>query len=149
MVRSRTTVKPGLLLQPYVLAQLAGTLVEGVIAGSEVQGGEYAVTSWLNVVGRATPKELAGDLGLAPTTLSAIIDRLVRKSQVRRVPNPEDGRSYLLELTARGTTTNARNAARFERVIARVREHLDADEDATLEALRTLESALRRALAET
>jgi DNA-binding MarR family transcriptional regulator len=148
MVRSRTTVKPGLLLQPYVLAQLAGTLVEAVIEGSDVQGGEYAVASWLNVVGRATPTALARDLGLAPTTLSAIIDRLVRKSQVRRVPNPDDGRSYLLELTARGKATNARNGARFARVIERVRAHLDADEEATLEALRTLESALRLTLAE-
>jgi DNA-binding MarR family transcriptional regulator len=137
-----------LLLQPYVLAQLAGTIVEGVIEGSDVQGGEYALASWLNVVGRATPKELARDLGLAPTTLSAIIDRLVRKKQVRRVPNPDDGRSYLLELTARGKATNARNGARFATVIERVRANLDADEEATLEALRTLESALRRTLAE-
>src|SRR4051794_17594704 len=101
MVRSRSTVKvqPGLLLQPLVLSQLAGRLVEDVIAGSDVVGVEYAVASWLGVCDRATPSELARDLGMAPTTLSAVIDRLARKGHVRRRPNPDDGRSYLLELT--------------------------------------------------
>ena len=148
MVRSRTTVKPGLLLQPYVLAQLSGILVEGITQGSDVQGGEYAVASWLGVTVQATPSELARDLGLAPTTLSAIIDRLVRKGQVRRIANPSDRRSYLLELTARGKATNTRNAARFAAAIKRVRTHLDADEEETLAALRALEEALRRAIEE-
>lgn len=146
MVRARTTVKPGLLLQPVVLSQLAGRLVDEVIAGSEVVGVEFAVASWLGVRERATPTELSRDLGMAPTTLSAVIDRLVRKGQVRRVPNPDDGRSYLLQLTARGKATNARNGARFGAVIARVRAELERDEEDVLETMRALEAALRRAL---
>ena len=146
MVRSRTTVKPGLLLQPVVLSQLAGRLVEEAIADSEVAGVEFAVASWLGVRGQATPKDLSRDLGMAPTTLSAVIDRLVRKGQVRRRPNPDDGRSYLLELTAKGKATNARNGARFAEVIGRVRTELAADEEDVLETMRVLEEALRRAL---
>ena len=146
MVRSRTTVKPGLLLQPVVLSQLAGRLVEEAIAGSEVAGVEFAVASWLGVRGQATPTELARDLGMAPTTLSAVIDRLLKKGQVRKRPNPDDGRSYLLELTARGKATNARNGARFAEVIGRVRAELAAEEEHVLETMRVLEDALRRAL---
>ena len=102
MIRNRTTVKPGLFLQPFVVSQLSGTLIEQIVEGSEVTASEYAVTSWLNVVGSATPGELSRELGMSPTTLSAMIERLVRKKQVRRVRHPEDGRSYVLEPTAQG-----------------------------------------------
>jgi DNA-binding MarR family transcriptional regulator len=146
MVRSRTTVKPGLLLQPVVLSQLAGRLVEEVTAGSELVGVEFAVASWLGVRETATPTELSRELGMAPTTLSAVIDRLLRKGQVRKRPNPDDGRSYLLELTAKGRATNARNGARFNAVIGRVRAELEAAEEDVLETMRVLEAALRRAL---
>ena len=147
MVRSRTTVKPGLLLQPVVLSQLAGRLVEEAWTGSDVVGVEFAVASWLGARGAGTPTEVARELGMAPTTLSAVIDRLLRKGEVRKRPNPDDGRSYLLELTAKGTKTNARNGKRFLEVITRVRAELDAEEEQVLEAMRVLEDALRRALA--
>jgi DNA-binding MarR family transcriptional regulator len=143
MIRNRTTVKPGLFLQPFVVAQLSGALIEEIVEGSEVTAPEYAVTSWLNVVGSATPGQLARELGLSPTTLSAIIDRLVRKRQVRRVRHPGDGRSYVLEPTAKGKATNARNAKRFEQTIARLRANLDGDPEEILDALRKLEEALR------
>jgi DNA-binding MarR family transcriptional regulator len=148
MVRTRTTVKPGLFLQPFVVSQLSGTVIEQVVEGSDVTASEYALTSWLNVVVSATPTELARDLGLSPTTVSAMVDRLVRKKQVRRARHPEDGRSYVLELTAKGKATNARNARRFEQALRRLRGHLDGDPEEILEALRRLEDALRRTLAE-
>src|SRR5207237_5311300 len=80
MLRDRTTVKvqPGLFLQPFVVTQLSGEVIVGVVEGSEVTATEYAVTSWLAIVEPATPTELSGDLGISPTTLSAMIDRLVR-----------------------------------------------------------------------
>jgi DNA-binding MarR family transcriptional regulator len=143
MIRNRTTVKPGLFLQPFVVAQLSGALIAEIVDGSDVTASEYAVTSWLNVVGSATPGELARDLGLSPTTLSAMIDRLVAKKQVRRVRHPEDGRSYVLEPTAKGKATNARNGKRFQRTLARLREHLDGDAEEVLDAMRRLELALR------
>jgi DNA-binding MarR family transcriptional regulator len=146
MVRTRTTVKPGLLLQPFVLDELVAVLVDGVVDGSEVTAREYAVTSWLNICGDATPSELAFDLGMPPTTLSSVIERLVRKGQMRRVPNPDDGRSYLLQLTAKGKATNARNGQRLQRVVERLRTNLEVDEQELLEALRVLEDALRKTI---
>jgi DNA-binding MarR family transcriptional regulator len=149
MIRNRTTVKaaPGLFLQPFIVAQLSGAIIESVVEGSEVTATEYAVTSWLNVVGGATPTELSDRLGLAPTTLSAMVDRLVRKNQLRIGLNHDDGRSYRLELTARGKATNARNGERFGRAIATLRGNLEGDPDEILDALHRLEAALRRSLA--
>jgi DNA-binding MarR family transcriptional regulator len=146
VIRNRTTVKPGLLLQPFVVSQLSGALIERIVEGSEVTAAEYAVTSWLNVVGSATPGELSRQLGISPTTLSAMIDRLVRKKQLRRVRNPDDGRSYVLEPTARGKATNARNARRFRKEIEALRADLDGDPEEILAAMRRLEDALRRSL---
>src|SRR5262249_40017901 len=138
MIRNRSTVKaqPGLFLQPFVVAQLSGEIVVDVVAGSEVTAAEYAGTSWLNIAGTATPSELSADRGIAPTTLSAMIDRLVRKKQVRRVRHPEDGRSYVLELTAAGKRTNERNGRRLNAAIARLRSELEADPEEVLGALR-------------
>ena len=75
-----------------------------------------------------------------------MIERLVRKKQVRRVRHPDDGRSYVLEPTAQGKATNARNGKRFLRTIERLREHLDGDPEEILEAMRRLEAALRKTL---
>jgi DNA-binding MarR family transcriptional regulator len=146
MIRNRTTVKPGLFLQPFVVSQLSGALIDEIVAGSEVTAAEFAVTSWLNVVGSATPGEISRTLGMSPTTLSAMIERLVRKRQVRRVRHPEDGRSYVLEPTAQGRATNARNGKRFLKTIERLRGHLDGDPEEILEAMRRLEAALRATL---
>lgn len=148
MLRDRTTVKPGLFLLPHVVAQLSGALVVEVVEGSEVTATEYALTSWLAIQGRATPTDLAFDLGMAPTTVSTLIDRLVQKKQVRRVRHPDDGRSYLVELTRRGTATNIRNSRRLERCIARLHEHLEGDPAEILAAMRLLEEGLRRTLAD-
>lgn len=148
MLRDRSTVKPqpGLFLQPFVLSQLTGTLLDSVIEGSGLTGREFAVASWLAIVQPVTPSDLAADLGLAPTTLSALIERLVRKRQVRRVRNPADGRSYLLELTARGTETNTRNGRRFREVMGRLRANLEGDHEEILAQMRLLEDAMRKTI---
>jgi DNA-binding MarR family transcriptional regulator len=139
-------IKPGLLLQPYVLAQLAGAIVDRAVSGSGVTASEYAVTSWLNVRGSATPSQLAHELGIPPTTLSSMLDRLVRKKQLRRVRHPDDGRSALLELTPRGKATILQNNERLRRMLQAVRTNLDDDPEEILETLRRLEDGFRRTL---
>jgi DNA-binding MarR family transcriptional regulator len=149
MVRDRNTVKPqpGLFLQPFVVSQLVGEVVDEVIAGSVLVGSEYAVASWLNAIGSATPTELARQLGLSATTLSAIIERLVRKNEVRRVRHPEDGRSYVLEPTEQGRQTYLDCGRRLTAARDRLIANLDADPDEILDTLRVLEAGLRKTLA--
>ena len=150
MVRTRTTVKltPGLFLQPYILDQLVGGLMQRIVGPSAVTGSEFAVTSCLDSIGSSTPTVLADVLGVSATTLSATIDRLVRKGQLRRVPNPDDGRSYVVELTEVGHATNQENFGRFRVEMQAVRAHLEGDADEILAAMRVLEDALRKTLAE-
>jgi DNA-binding MarR family transcriptional regulator len=76
-----------------------------------------------------TPTAIAVESGVSATTLRDKIQRLVERRLVRRIPNPDDGRSYLLELTSRGE------------VMAR------AADPALAEAYAALEAALPRRLA--
>jgi DNA-binding MarR family transcriptional regulator len=149
MVRNRSIVnpRPGILLQPFVVSQLVGAVIEQVVEGSAVSPYEYAVHSWIVVKGGATPTELARELGVAPTTLSATLARLVEKGQLRRVRHPRDGRSYVLQPTAAGRRSHARNGERLMAWIRRIDAELGGSSEETLEALRRLEAALRSVLA--
>ena len=137
MIRNRTTVKPGLFLQPHVVANLSGTLIEQIVEGSGITASEFAVSSWVNVRGTSTPGELSRELGLSPTTVSAMVDRLVRKKQLRRARHPEDGRSYVLEPTAKGRSTQAAIGKRFAKKLQAVRGNLaEGEAEEILEAMR-------------
>jgi DNA-binding MarR family transcriptional regulator len=48
--------------------------------------------------GPLTAGELARQSGLAPASVTGLINRLERKGFARRVPNPGDGRSVLVEV---------------------------------------------------
>jgi len=148
MVRNRSTVKvrPGLFLQPHVVAELVGTLIGRIVDGSDLTGREFAVTSWLNLQEHATPTSIAEELGMSATTVSAMVDRLVQKGQIRRVPNPDDGRSYFIELTAAGKKTNVAIGARFRVVMDEVWANLAGDPEEILDAMRVLEDALRKTI---
>ena len=115
MLRNRTTVKvqPGLFLQPYVVSQLSGAVVVAVVEGSEVTATEYALTSWLPIVGeRDADGARAGSRPLADDGLGNGRPARAEEAGPPR-PHPEDGRSYLLELTAAGKKTNERNGRRL------------------------------------
>ncbi|GAB3480821.1 MarR family transcriptional regulator [Amycolatopsis cihanbeyliensis] len=59
---------------------------------------ETKTIDYLERLGAQTPKELARNSGLAPASVTALIDRLERKGIVRRGPHPEDRRKVLVEL---------------------------------------------------
>lgn len=59
---------------------------------------ESKAADFLHRFGPLTPKELVAHSGLAPASVTALIDRLERKEIVRRRPHPEDRRSVLVEL---------------------------------------------------
>src|SRR5579864_3124936 len=71
--------------------------------------------------------ELQKALGVAPSTLTGVIDRLEERGLVRRTVNPADRRSFLIAAREAGLKAGARVSAfsdAFEtRVRARVRPH--------------------------
>ncbi|MEV7008723.1 MarR family winged helix-turn-helix transcriptional regulator [Streptosporangium sp. NPDC051022] len=69
-------------------------------------------------------QSLAGELGVVPSRVVALVDGLERKKLVERRRNPQDRRNYALHLTAEG-----------ERVMAEMRELGAAHEDDICAAL--------------
>ncbi len=62
---------------------------------------ESKVLDYLARFGSQTPKDLARLSGLAPASVTAMIDRLERKGIVNREPHPEDRRKILIALDLR------------------------------------------------
>jgi DNA-binding MarR family transcriptional regulator len=156
MLRDRSIVKDeappvrrqSILLQLFVLSQVTGALVDELVAESGITPNEFAVHSTVAVLGPLTPTELSRLLGTPPTTLSAIIARLVDKGLLKRRRHPEDGRSYVLETTARGRRTQERNGAALAAALQQLDVDLEGDSQAILDALHRLEAALRRQLSD-
>lgn len=55
----------------------------------------------------ATPRDLADYLAHSMSTTTATVDRLVGAGYLKRTPNPEDGRSFRLEITTSGASAVA------------------------------------------
>lgn len=111
----------GSYVERIVEQQLAPTGLPPYLFGLLTHIGEHAPV---------TPTTISVASGVPSTTLRDNVQRLVDRGLVRRTPNPADGRSYLLEPTAKG-----------RRVLA-------AADPSLLEAYRALERRLSRPLAE-
>lgn len=71
-----------------------------------IEGWEFDVLTALRREGdpyRLSPGELVRQTLSTSPTMTNRIDRLAEKGLVRRVPNPDDGRSVLVELTGSGS----------------------------------------------
>jgi DNA-binding MarR family transcriptional regulator len=119
------------------LSALTTEAVQRALEGFGVTYAEFDVLMTLRRAGRPyrlTPTRLAEASMLTTGGTSNILQRLGAAGLVEREPDPEDGRSSWVRLTARGieTTgdmgraTTAAYAALFERVPARTREALAA-----------------------
>jgi MarR family transcriptional regulator, organic hydroperoxide resistance regulator len=120
-------------------------LVQRELAADAVQDDGYAMLSLIGVRAPVRLTELAFDLGLPLTTASDVVRRLESRGDVRRRPNPDDGRSSLFELTPSGTETWQRGFGALRRINAALERELD---DARLvgRALEELDAAFARAL---
>ncbi len=121
-------------------------LVARAVEGSGLSPDEYGVLSGIAGLGPVSPTDLAAQLGVPPTTISVYLARFLDQGIVRRLPNPDDGRSYLTEATDKGRDVIAfvgpRLRVRAEAVLAA--SELSFDDLMT--ALGALEAATRSAL---
>lgn len=119
-------------------------VVERELAADGVESDGYAVLSLIGVRSTMRLTELAEELGLPLTTASDVVRRLESRNLVRRRPNPDDGRSFLFELTARGDREWHRGFGALQRINAVLDERLD--ESAVRAALTSLGDAFEQAL---
>jgi DNA-binding MarR family transcriptional regulator len=77
----------------------------------------------LQVIGRrgtCRVNDIADDLVVTWSGMSKIVDRLEASGLCRRRPNPDDGRSSLIDLTGTGQELLARGEAILQRELARL-----------------------------
>jgi DNA-binding MarR family transcriptional regulator len=134
------------LFRLFILGQLADDLLGRAMADLKLNANDFAVQSAIRAYQPVTPTRLAALLGMPPTTLSSYLRRLEARRQIRRRPNPEDGRSLLLEVTKLGDRNVLAAFPALRGSIARVHEQLDYSPKELDLALDRLEDALRRVL---
>ena len=89
---------------------------------SDVTPGRFGVLQVIAANSGLSQSELGALLGVDRSTIVAVIDRLEEANLVRRLPAPNDRRSYALSLSENGTRTLAeleRRVLAHERHIAR------------------------------
>jgi DNA-binding MarR family transcriptional regulator len=134
------------LFRLFILGQLADDLLGRAMVGLKVQPNDFAVLSAIRAFQPITPSRLAALLGMPPTTLSSYLRRLEGRRLVRRRPNPDDGRSSLLEVTKTGDRHAVSAFPALQGSVARVHERLDYSPRELDLALDRLEDAMRALL---
>lgn len=121
-------------------------IVGRAVEGSGLSGEEYGVLSGIAGLQPVAPSELASVLGMPPTTISVYVARFLERGIVERLPNPRDGRSYLLELTDAGVDVIRTVGPRLRKYGDALLEASDLSFDDLMTALGAIDRAGRRAL---
>jgi DNA-binding MarR family transcriptional regulator len=119
-------------------------LVDMELAADGVDTNGYAMLSLIGVRGPVRLTEVAAELGMPLTTASDVVRRLEARGHVRRTPNPEDGRSFLFALSAKGDREWRRGWGALGRINAALADRIDETE--TRAALERLNDAFEQAL---
>src|SRR6476660_8052946 len=91
-----------ILLDLFRTNQVRERLIEASLAGLELPPEDYPFYVLIGAEGPWTPTGLAARLGMPLSTVIFRVKRLERRGHAERVPNPEDGRSFLIRLTPKG-----------------------------------------------
>jgi len=138
-----------LLQELYSTGLLVGLLVDAELERAGVPQQLFSFLGWITRLQPVTPGTLAAETGLPPTTIRDYVRRLVERGDVRKLPNPNDGRSYHLVLTRKGQTVASRGWPAVVTAFERVARHLERPAGEHLIASRALRRAVQQALAET
>jgi DNA-binding MarR family transcriptional regulator len=104
-----------LFLKAGTTAQLVARIVDAQLEPIGIPGYLLALLTHVRDHAPVSPSRVSLASGAPTTTLRDNIQRLVDRRLVRRVSNPDDGRSYLLVLTRRGeAVTRAADPALLE-----------------------------------
>jgi DNA-binding MarR family transcriptional regulator len=137
-----------LLLDLHYAAQHAAHLLREELSRVGARPEWAGLLTEIRTLEPVRPTELARRTGLAPTTLYDYLERLVAEGLVQRRPNPDDGRSFLIETTEEGVARIASVSEAVRGVHARFAELLDRPvaevEGAVTELRFALEEALNR-----
>ena len=118
-----TELGPGLdnlLFNVWLVSRATHALLDDGLRPAGLDADEFAVYSVLASADGMTPSELARWMAAPATTVSSYVKRFERRGHVERTPNPDDGRSYHLALTAAGRRAHRAAGRLFLPLLAEV-----------------------------
>ena len=136
---SRATV----LLQLWTAAHMAERLVSEHLQRAGLSDEQFALLSRIALDGPVTPKALAAEMGVPATTLADAVRRLDERGEIERLPNPADGRSHLLTLSAAGRERVEAAAPVVWEALEELRAQLGVPPEEIENAMDELHSSLR------
>ena len=96
------TGPPTVLFEVFWAHQKRKRLLEQALADVELPTEDYPFYVTIGADGPLTPTGLAEYLLMPLSTVIFRVKRLERRGHAERVPNPDDGRSFLIRLTPEG-----------------------------------------------
>jgi DNA-binding MarR family transcriptional regulator len=136
-----------LLFEVFALNQSVGRFLAEAMREGPLTPSEYAVYSAIFELESATPTALAARLGMRLTTFVDQLRLVESRGHARRLPNPRDGRSQLVTLTAAGLEAHRAANRLFEAAYAAFLDELGGDEAPAKRVLAAVRGAAERALA--
>lgn len=150
-----------ILFDLFLANQKRQELISAALEDTEMPPEDYPFYVFVGAEGPWTPTGLAERLVMPLTTVLFRIRRLERRGHAERVPNPDDGRSFLIRLTPEGQRLLKKARPRFRRYaeavearlgdtsvagarahLAGLRDAIDAELDAP-DGIRTRATALK------
>lgn len=135
-----------LLFEVFALSQSVGRFLAEAMRGGPLTPSEYAVYSAIFELESATPTALASRLGMRLTTFMDQLRLIEGRGHARRLPNPRDGRSMLVTLTASGLEAHRAANLQFEAACRSFIDNLQGGEAPAKRALAGIRAAADAAL---
>jgi DNA-binding MarR family transcriptional regulator len=96
------TGPPTILFEVFWTQQKRKRMIEVALADTDLPPEDYPFYVLIGAEGPWTPTGLGARLGMPLSTVIFRVKRLERRGHAERIPNPEDGRSFLIRLTPKG-----------------------------------------------
>ena len=134
------------LLDLHYADQLAGRLLAEELERVGVRPQWAGLISEIRTIEPVRPTVLAQRTGLAPATLYDYLERLIADGLVRKLSNPEDRRSFLIECTPAGVELVIAVSGAVRRAHERFAGKLELPLEGVQRAVTDLRFALEEAL---
>lgn len=125
------------------LAKIEKTVFDEAFANIDITLSQFKVLNWLWRKGPLTQKEIHNYVNIKPSSLTKLLDILIKKDLVKRLPHPEDARTKIVMPTPKANTIESEAWAIVRDFDQKIRNILNDEEyETTIESLRKLSEAL-------
>ncbi len=132
------------LFDVWLIQHLAQGLLDHRLTSSDLTADEFFLYYLLMHSGPVNSTQLTRWTGMRPTTISAVVKRMVVRGDVLKTPHPSDRRSYQIELSDRGKEHYQAALPMVRQLMGQLATQLGSLEHELRVSLQHLDTALRQ-----